>query len=43
MEGHRGRIRELERDGLQELTFATGNATKWRLVEDFARQVMARP
>jgi alkanesulfonate monooxygenase SsuD/methylene tetrahydromethanopterin reductase-like flavin-dependent oxidoreductase (luciferase family) len=36
------RIRELERDGLQELTFATGNAAKWRLAEDFARLVMAR-
>jgi alkanesulfonate monooxygenase SsuD/methylene tetrahydromethanopterin reductase-like flavin-dependent oxidoreductase (luciferase family) len=36
------RIRELERDGLQELTFATGNASKWRLAEDFARLVMAR-
>ena len=36
------RIRELERDGLQELTFATGNDAKWRLAEDFARQVMAR-
>ncbi len=36
------RIRELERDGLRELTFATGNAAKWRLAEDFARLVMAR-
>jgi 5,10-methylenetetrahydromethanopterin reductase len=36
------RIRKLERDGLQELTFATGNASKWRLAEDFARLVMAR-
>ena len=36
------RIRELERDGLQELTFATGNDAKWRLAEDFARLVMAR-
>jgi 5,10-methylenetetrahydromethanopterin reductase len=35
-------VRELEEDGLQELTFATGNATKWRLAEDFARQVMAK-
>jgi 5,10-methylenetetrahydromethanopterin reductase len=34
------RIRDLERDGLQELTFATGNAAKWRLAEDFARLVM---
>ena len=36
------RIRELERDGLQELTFATGNDAKWRFAEDFARQVMAK-
>ena len=36
------RIRELERDGLQELTFATGNAAKWRLAEDFARLVLAK-
>jgi alkanesulfonate monooxygenase SsuD/methylene tetrahydromethanopterin reductase-like flavin-dependent oxidoreductase (luciferase family) len=36
------RIRELERAGLQELTFATGNAGKWRLAEDFAREVMAK-
>jgi alkanesulfonate monooxygenase SsuD/methylene tetrahydromethanopterin reductase-like flavin-dependent oxidoreductase (luciferase family) len=36
------RARELEREGLQELTFATGNAGKWRLAEDFARLVMAR-
>jgi 5,10-methylenetetrahydromethanopterin reductase len=36
------RIRDLERDGLQELTFATGNAAKWRLAEDFARLVMTR-
>jgi alkanesulfonate monooxygenase SsuD/methylene tetrahydromethanopterin reductase-like flavin-dependent oxidoreductase (luciferase family) len=36
------RIRQLERDGLQELTFATGNAAKWRLAEDFARLVMAK-
>jgi 5,10-methylenetetrahydromethanopterin reductase len=36
------RIRELERDGLQELTFATGNASKWRLADDFARLVMAK-
>ena len=36
------RIRELERDGLRELTFATGNAGKWRLADDFARLVMAR-
>jgi 5,10-methylenetetrahydromethanopterin reductase len=36
------RIRELERDGLRELTFATGNPGKWRLAEDFARLVIAR-
>jgi 5,10-methylenetetrahydromethanopterin reductase len=36
------RICELEREGLQELTFATGNATKWRLAEDFARRVIAK-
>jgi alkanesulfonate monooxygenase SsuD/methylene tetrahydromethanopterin reductase-like flavin-dependent oxidoreductase (luciferase family) len=35
-------IRGLEQDGLQELIFATGNPAKWRLAEDFARQVMAR-
>jgi alkanesulfonate monooxygenase SsuD/methylene tetrahydromethanopterin reductase-like flavin-dependent oxidoreductase (luciferase family) len=36
------RVRTLEQDGLQELIFATGTAAKWRLAEDFARQVMAR-
>lgn len=36
------RIRGLERDGLQELIFATGNETKWRMAEAFARNVMAR-
>jgi 5,10-methylenetetrahydromethanopterin reductase len=36
------RVRALEHDGLQELMFATGNAAKWRLAEDFARQVMSR-
>jgi 5,10-methylenetetrahydromethanopterin reductase len=36
------RIRQLEADGLQELIFATGNDAKWRLAEDFSRQVMAR-
>jgi 5,10-methylenetetrahydromethanopterin reductase len=36
------RIRELEHDGLQELTFATGTSAKWRLAEDFARLVMAK-
>ena len=35
-------IRALERDGLQELVFATGVPAKWRLAEDFAREVMAR-
>jgi alkanesulfonate monooxygenase SsuD/methylene tetrahydromethanopterin reductase-like flavin-dependent oxidoreductase (luciferase family) len=35
-------IRELERQGLQELMFATGNAEKWGLAEAFARRVMAR-
>ena len=34
------RIRELERDGLQELVFAIGTDAKWRLAEDFAREVM---
>lgn len=36
------RIRALEREGLQELMFATGVDAKWRFAEDFARQVMAR-
>jgi alkanesulfonate monooxygenase SsuD/methylene tetrahydromethanopterin reductase-like flavin-dependent oxidoreductase (luciferase family) len=36
------RIRTLEAEGLQELIFATGNAAKWRLAEDFSRGVMAR-
>ena len=35
-------IRGLARDGLQELIFATGNDAKWRLAEDFARQVIPR-
>lgn len=35
-------IRELERDGLEELVFAIGTDAKWRLAEDFARQVMPR-
>ncbi len=35
-------IRELERQGLQELMFATGVDDKWRFAEDFARQVMSR-
>ncbi len=36
------RIRQLERDGLRELTFAVGNDSKWRLADDFARLVMAK-
>jgi alkanesulfonate monooxygenase SsuD/methylene tetrahydromethanopterin reductase-like flavin-dependent oxidoreductase (luciferase family) len=36
------RIRQLERDGLRELTFAVGNDSKWRLAEDFARLVMLK-
>jgi alkanesulfonate monooxygenase SsuD/methylene tetrahydromethanopterin reductase-like flavin-dependent oxidoreductase (luciferase family) len=36
------RIRALEHDGLQELTFATGTSAKWRLADDFARLVMAK-
>ncbi len=36
------RIRQLERDGLKELMWASGNASKWRMAEDFARQVMHR-
>jgi alkanesulfonate monooxygenase SsuD/methylene tetrahydromethanopterin reductase-like flavin-dependent oxidoreductase (luciferase family) len=36
------RIRSLERDGLQEMVFAVGNTTKWRLAEEFSRLVMAR-
>jgi alkanesulfonate monooxygenase SsuD/methylene tetrahydromethanopterin reductase-like flavin-dependent oxidoreductase (luciferase family) len=35
-------IRELERQGLQELMFATGNDEKWSVAEAFARQVMAK-
>jgi 5,10-methylenetetrahydromethanopterin reductase len=35
-------IRELERQGLQELMFATGNDEKWHVAEVFARQVMAK-
>ena len=35
-------IRALESDGLQELVFAIGTDAKWRLAEDFARQVMPR-
>ena len=36
------RLRALEAEGLEELIFASGNSGKWRLAEDFARQVMAR-
>ncbi len=35
-------IRQLEHDGLQEMIFAVGNETKWRLAEAFSRLVMAR-
>ena len=35
-------IRGLERDGLQEMVFAVGNAAKWQLAEEFSRTVMAR-
>ncbi len=35
-------IRELERQGLQELMFATGVDEKWRFAEDFSRRVVAR-
>ncbi len=35
-------VRELERQGLQELMFATGVDDKWRLAETFARGVIAR-
>jgi len=36
------RIRALEREGLQELMFATGVDEKWRFAEEFARRVMTR-
>ena len=36
------RVRELEREGLQELMFATGVAEKWAFAETFARGVIAR-
>jgi alkanesulfonate monooxygenase SsuD/methylene tetrahydromethanopterin reductase-like flavin-dependent oxidoreductase (luciferase family) len=36
------RIRALAQEGLEELVFASGNRAKWRLAEDFARQVIAR-
>jgi 5,10-methylenetetrahydromethanopterin reductase len=35
-------IRELERQGLQELMFATGVDGKWRMAEEFSRRVMAQ-
>jgi alkanesulfonate monooxygenase SsuD/methylene tetrahydromethanopterin reductase-like flavin-dependent oxidoreductase (luciferase family) len=35
-------VRELERQGLQELMFATGVDEKWRQAEAFARGVIAR-
>jgi 5,10-methylenetetrahydromethanopterin reductase len=35
-------VRELERQGLQELMFAAGNAEKWGVADAFARRVMAR-
>jgi len=35
-------IRELERQGLQELMFATGVGEKWSVAEAFARRVMPR-
>lgn len=35
-------IRELERQGLQELMFATGVDEKWQFAESFARQVMEK-
>jgi 5,10-methylenetetrahydromethanopterin reductase len=35
-------IRALAADGLEELIFASGNSAKWRLAEDFSRQVMSR-
>jgi 5,10-methylenetetrahydromethanopterin reductase len=35
-------VRELEREGLQELMFAIGVEEKWRVAEAFARGVIAR-
>jgi alkanesulfonate monooxygenase SsuD/methylene tetrahydromethanopterin reductase-like flavin-dependent oxidoreductase (luciferase family) len=35
-------IRELERQGLQELMFATGVDAKWGVADAFARRVMTR-
>jgi hypothetical protein len=36
------RIRDLERQELQELMFATGIAEKWAVAESFAHDVIAR-
>ena len=36
------RLRDARAQGLEELMFASGNDAKWRVAEDFARQVMAR-
>jgi len=36
------RLRQLERDGLQEAVFAIGTPGRYRLAEDFARQVMEK-
>ena len=35
-------IAELERQGLQELMFATGVAAKWHFAQEFSRQVMTK-
>jgi alkanesulfonate monooxygenase SsuD/methylene tetrahydromethanopterin reductase-like flavin-dependent oxidoreductase (luciferase family) len=35
-------LRELERQGLQEIMFATGVAAKWAFAEEFSRKVMKR-
>ena len=35
-------VRELERQGLQELLFAIGVDERWRVAEAFARRVIAR-
>ena len=32
----------IERQGLQEIMWATGTGGKWRFAEEFARQVMER-
>ena len=36
------RIRALEREGLDELMFATGVPEKWSVAEAFARRVISR-